>query len=182
MKTVVVDPGHGGADHGAFFEEKGLNLQLALAVRAKLLERCRVKVLLTRTADRTVPPAERNEFARRQKADYYCSIHHSLGDFGFSSYIGKKANHQTKQKHNCLYLKVSEQLSEYDFSHFVNKESDFPFLKKTKVPAARLEFSIDSMTRLDPEFQDHAASAIALGLALALNLPPAEKPLYRVIA
>ena len=77
--TVVLDPGHGGADRGAVgsggLEEKALVLSTARIVRRFLQRDPRFRILLTRYGDRYVPLRERYEFARRRRADLFLSIH-----------------------------------------------------------------------------------------------------------
>ncbi|MDR1397231.1 MAG: N-acetylmuramoyl-L-alanine amidase [Desulfarculales bacterium] len=79
VRTVVLDPGHGGKDPGASSNkvvEKNITLQLAKLVSAKLrqyLPEC--KVLLTRSQDVFIPLEERTAFANTKGADLFVSIH-----------------------------------------------------------------------------------------------------------
>lgn len=77
--TVVLDPGHGGADRGAVgsggLEEKALVLSTARIVRRFLQRDPRFRILLTRHDDRYVPLRARYEFARRRRAALFVSIH-----------------------------------------------------------------------------------------------------------
>ena len=87
VRTIIIDPGHGGADQGA----AGListEAQLSLAMSKKLGEMIQkelpdVKVLFTRTTD-IIPGNSRNKneglrwranFANQSKADLFISIH-----------------------------------------------------------------------------------------------------------
>jgi N-acetylmuramoyl-L-alanine amidase len=77
---VVLDPGHGGRDPGAksvsgSINEKDLTLALARELRAKLAERGRVRVALTREDDRYLTLDQRAEIARRLGASAYLSLH-----------------------------------------------------------------------------------------------------------
>lgn len=76
---VVIDAGHGGHDPGASGQhgekEKMITLSLALALRDALLADGRVRVALTRDADRFLALEERSGIARRLKADLFVSIH-----------------------------------------------------------------------------------------------------------
>lgn len=75
---VVIDPGHGGFDPGAglgAIKEKTIALQIALALRDKLLEQGGIRVALTRDDDRFVTLAERPGIARQLGADLFISIH-----------------------------------------------------------------------------------------------------------
>jgi len=83
IKTVVIDPGHGGHDPGAIgptgLKEKNVNLQIAKALKTKL-ERDGKKfgierVYLTRSSDIFIPLEERTAIAKKQYADLFISIH-----------------------------------------------------------------------------------------------------------
>lgn len=77
VRTIVLDPGHGGRDRGAagrYVNEKKTTLRLALRVAA-LLRAKGYRVLLTRSSDRTVALADRAAFAKRNRADLFASIH-----------------------------------------------------------------------------------------------------------
>ncbi len=77
-QTVVIDPGHGGADLGARGASGVLEKELTLAVSkrlAKLLRAQGVEVVLTRTSDAFVALSERTEIANRSHAALFVSIH-----------------------------------------------------------------------------------------------------------
>lgn len=77
-KTIVVDPGHGGADPGAIgysgLKEKVVNLITALEL-ARLLDAAGAEVVLTRTGDQTVSNLRRVNLANDSGADLFISIH-----------------------------------------------------------------------------------------------------------
>lgn len=79
VRTVVIDPGHGGAKPGAQgsrSQEK--NITLAVAKKfGQLIEDNYpdVKVIYTRTTDVDISLAERARIANRNKADLFISIH-----------------------------------------------------------------------------------------------------------
>lgn len=78
LPLVVIDAGHGGHDPGAISEqlyEKELVLDLALALRQRLLEEGNIRVALTRKDDRFLAFAERVSIARELGADLFLSIH-----------------------------------------------------------------------------------------------------------
>ncbi|WP_132385552.1 N-acetylmuramoyl-L-alanine amidase [Novosphingobium sp. PhB165] len=91
---VVIDPGHGGFDPGAGqgdLREKTVALQVALAIREKLLAAGGIRVALTRDTDRFIALADRPDIARRLNADLFLSIHadsaESDGARGASVYV-----------------------------------------------------------------------------------------------
>ncbi|MEM4657798.1 MAG: N-acetylmuramoyl-L-alanine amidase [Candidatus Methanosuratincola sp.] len=80
VRTVVIDPGHGGHDPGAIgptgVKEKDVNLAIAKALKQRLEQGGFVeKVVLTRHDDRFIPLEERTAIARKHKADLFISIH-----------------------------------------------------------------------------------------------------------
>jgi N-acetylmuramoyl-L-alanine amidase len=79
LKTVVIDPGHGGNDPGtvvAGVMEKDIVLSIALRLGNKIkYEYPEVKVIYTRSKDIFIPLYERAAIANRNKADVFISIH-----------------------------------------------------------------------------------------------------------
>jgi N-acetylmuramoyl-L-alanine amidase len=81
--SVVLDPGHGGADPGALSvlgmsgpAEKELNLANALALKMRL-EQLGATVHLTREGDDTLTLYERMELSQEILPDFYLSLHHN---------------------------------------------------------------------------------------------------------
>ena len=79
IKTIVIDPGHGGRDPGAIGAmgtmEKEITLDVALKLRDLLDRLGRYNVLLTRKKDRTLSLADRVKFAKDNNADIFISLH-----------------------------------------------------------------------------------------------------------
>ncbi|ALO48770.1 N-acetylmuramoyl-L-alanine amidase family protein [Hoylesella enoeca] len=77
--TLVIDPGHGGKDHGApgsFSKEKDLTLKFALAFGRIIEQNCPdVKVVFTRKIDTFLTLADRAALANRCKGDLFVSVH-----------------------------------------------------------------------------------------------------------
>ena len=77
VKTIVIDPGHGGKDPGAVSQarqEKQIVLNLSKTLR-DILAKKGYKVRLTRETDVFLPLRKRTQFATNQKADLFVSIH-----------------------------------------------------------------------------------------------------------
>jgi N-acetylmuramoyl-L-alanine amidase len=78
VKRIVIDPGHGGKQHGAISEsgvsEKDITLDIALRLR-RLMENGSLEVFMTREADETLPLEKRVAFANANHADLFVSIH-----------------------------------------------------------------------------------------------------------
>ncbi len=79
LRTIVIDPGHGGKDGGTSnaklkLREKTLTLDVALRLE-KLLTAAGYRVVLTRRRDTFVPLPLRPAHAKKVKADLFLSIH-----------------------------------------------------------------------------------------------------------
>ena len=77
IKSVCLDPGHGGKDPGyrvGSNQEKKYTLLLAEEVREQL-GRAGIKATLTRTTDQYVDLPARPDFAKKRNADLFVSLH-----------------------------------------------------------------------------------------------------------
>ncbi|HWP93406.1 MAG TPA: N-acetylmuramoyl-L-alanine amidase [Thermodesulfobacteriota bacterium] len=99
VRTIVIDPGHGGHDSGAVgpsgLKEKDVNLDIAKELKRKIEQDGKnfgvTRVVLTRSDDRFIPLEERTGIARREKADLFVSIHCNAAKnnhaYGIETYI-----------------------------------------------------------------------------------------------
>ncbi len=95
--TIVLDPGHGGQNHGCAatadgVEEKEVTLWIAEELRAELAQRLpHAKIVLTRGSDHAMTLAERVSIANAAEADVFVSIHANASDtktqHGFETYV-----------------------------------------------------------------------------------------------
>jgi N-acetylmuramoyl-L-alanine amidase len=79
LRTVVIDPGHGGDELGTQGAngtlEKEVTLSVARRLRTLIETRLGLKVFLTREDDRTMSLDDRSAFANNHRADVFLSIH-----------------------------------------------------------------------------------------------------------
>lgn len=79
VKTIMIDPGHGGSDSGTIGKmgtrEKDITLDIAKRLRQRLAKRGFYNVVLTREEDTTLPLNKRVELANSGRADLFISIH-----------------------------------------------------------------------------------------------------------
>ncbi len=79
IKTIVLDPGHGGEDPGAMSKkgqkEKDVVLAVAAELRDLLVKGKGLEVILTRESDIFIPLENRPVIANQKKADLFISIH-----------------------------------------------------------------------------------------------------------
>ena len=88
IKTIVIDPGHGGENTGSYRmvpggsirREKEVTLDIARHLRRELLQRTSARVFLTRTQDCRVYIRDRVGLANREKADLFISVHANSGE------------------------------------------------------------------------------------------------------
>ncbi len=79
VRTIVIDPGHGGPRPGTIgksgLQEKTVNLDVALALQKLLREKAGLDAILTRESDVDVPLENRTVIANQKRADLFVSIH-----------------------------------------------------------------------------------------------------------
>jgi N-acetylmuramoyl-L-alanine amidase len=79
LRTIVIDPGHGGEDGGAKGAQGTLEKQVTLAIarrlKAAIESRLGARVLLTRDGDQAVGLDQRASLANNNKADLFISLH-----------------------------------------------------------------------------------------------------------
>ena len=81
IRTVVIDPGHGGYDHGAtsvYGNEKDFALDVGLRLR-DLLTRRGLRVEMTRKDDTFIPLQDRAAFANQFRDGIFVCIHFNAG-------------------------------------------------------------------------------------------------------
>ncbi len=178
-KTVVIDPGHGGADPGAVAagaKESHINMDLALALK-KLLENSGATVKLTRQGDRGLVPEKRMSyfeqwlilekrrgFAHDQRSHMLISIHansnkdpRASGGIVFYSdeFSGPLA--ESIQKHLNLLYKKERQV----------EQNRFTIINGNSMPSVLIEAGFIS-NKQDREMlifqQERVARAILAGL------------------
>lgn len=79
VRTVVIDPGHGGRDTGAIgpsgVKEKDVVLDIGLRLKRMIEASLGVRAVMTRSTDVFLPLEERAAIANRHKADFFISLH-----------------------------------------------------------------------------------------------------------
>jgi N-acetylmuramoyl-L-alanine amidase len=100
IRTIVIDPGHGGKDPGAIgptgVMEKTVVLGVALELK-KMLEKEGFTVYMTRDKDVFVPLIDRTRFANEKRADLFISIHANAID-------GSKARRDSLRGYKIYFL------------------------------------------------------------------------------
>ncbi len=100
VKTIVIDPGHGGKDPGTYIngriQEKDIVLSLAKILAKRIKEKFDCDVFLTRDKDVFMTLEKRTAFAVAKKADLFISLHvnayRTPGIHGVETYILSSAD------------------------------------------------------------------------------------------
>jgi len=117
IPVIVIDPGHGGNDHGAKAEsglkEKDVVLDIAQKTR-NVLQSLGFQVVMTRSDDRFIPLSERVEICKASSGDLFLSIHANSAPnkkaSGFETFFlspNKRGTGIEKYKGFLTYLKLS---------------------------------------------------------------------------
>ena len=179
---IVIDPGHGGSDHGATgygLVEKNLNLSLAKAVQRNL-NQYELEVVLTRENDTNPSLNARANYANNLKADFFLSLHtNSGGGSGFESYVYSNAPSSTTALRTILHTAIADYYSREGLPDRGGKKENFAVLRETSMPSVLLEnLFIDNARDASylkaPSFLPGAASAITNGIVRAFDLQPVQ--------
>jgi N-acetylmuramoyl-L-alanine amidase len=130
IKTIVIDPGHGGIDPGAIgpggIQEKDIVLDIGLLVRDEIKKDPKLTVYMTREKDVFIPLQDRTRFANSKKADLFVSIHANSiegnakkkdNTKGFKVYFLSQAKNEDDKlvamRENAV-IKLEDRTSRYD--------------------------------------------------------------------
>lgn len=126
LKTVIIDPGHGGKDSGALgrnHKEKDIVLDVSLKVREYLNQYLPdVNVIMTRDKDVFVPLDERARIANENDADLFVSIHansiHNSRIYGAETFVlglhRSEENLEVAKKENSVIVLEDDYRAKYE--------------------------------------------------------------------
>lgn len=149
MKTLVIDPGHGGSDPGAQgfgLQEKNEVLKIAQKLRAELTPYKDLRVLLTRTSDTAVSLRDRTNFANNNNADMFLSLHingfHDPAALGYEdfSYNQLPTTHKTVQMQRRFTTPLGKLYLDNSSRNRGSKQANFFVLRETRMCAILFEF------------------------------------------
>ena len=118
IKTIIVDAGHGGTDHGArgsYSTEAEITLQLASKVDILLRQELPdTRIVMTRTTDVYHNPREKANIANKENGDLFVTIHVNAalakkvvtGYKSVAYYKGKGANRKKYYKKVPVYRSI----------------------------------------------------------------------------
>ena len=175
---VMLDPGHGGIDHGTTAAsgetEKSIVLEFALVLRDKLDKTGKYRVAMTRTDDRFVPLAERVQQARAQGAALFISIH-----------ADALAKHEGEARGAAVYT-LSETASDAEAARLAEAENKADVIAGVDLSAEPNEIAdilIDLAQRETKHFSAHFAKTLVgeLKTSARLHKHPVKSGGFRVL-
>lgn len=164
---VFLDPGHGGADPGAFangVREADINLIISEKVKQKL-ESKNVQIMVSRSSDDAVSLSDRVVMANGYGADTFVSIHQN-------SAIPEASGIETfYQKTKTQYIPYASKIQKALIANTGAKDrgikpEDFYVLSKSKMPSALAECGFitnlnEANKLMTDSYQESIANAIA---------------------
>ena len=190
VRTVIIDPGHGGKDSGAkgsISKEKNIALEVARRLSA-ILQKAGFKVILTRNSDKYLTLATRPGLAKKYNGDIFISLHCNAttkkSTTGIETFIytpsGTESTYGSSpakyypinnyDKNNVrLAYEIQEKLNLMKSNDRGLKHSQFKVLRLSTMPAVLVELGfISSPTEENnlntPNYQYLLAYRIAQGI------------------
>ncbi len=159
IKTVVIDPGHGGQDpgcHGAHSNEKEVTLAIGLKVGAYIEKAFpEINVVYTRKTDVFIELDERAAIANRNKADLFICIHANAGPakaIGAETYV--LGLHRTDAQRKIAERENSAIEFEADSETRYEKLSADAIIARQLQLSVFLDHSIEFAARVQDQFVD----------------------------
>ena len=166
VKTIVIDPGHGGKDPGALgskSKEKDIVLDISLKLGKDIKQKFPdVEVIYTRTTDKFVELHERAHIANEARADLFISIHcNSAGSqhaCGSETYVlglhRNQDNLKVAKRENGVILMEKNHEQNYDgfdpnseISHIILNMYQNAFLDRSLAFASNLETNLTTRNK-----------------------------------
>lgn len=171
-KTIVLDPGHGGADMGTTgrqgTREKDVNFDVAMRLK-KLLEEAGAAIVLTRTDDSFISLYERSAIANDLFADLFISIHTNAHPK--SEVRGIEVFHYQGRNDSLRLAEAVEAklVAATQLKSLGVKTNDFVVVRESQMPGILVElgflsnFEEEKIIRTEA-FRDNAAQGIFEGI------------------
>jgi N-acetylmuramoyl-L-alanine amidase len=188
-KVVVIDPGHGGTDHGHVgnsLTEAGIVEDLAARVEGRLTA-TGVQAYLTRAVSARhaarvdLDDEARAIFANETRADLLVSLHvdghdNPIANGAATYYFGTEGGHSSATGERFAELLLREIVARTDLQDCGSHPKTWDILRRTRMPAVRLDLGYltnpgDAARLADSSFRDVVAEAIVVAVQ-RLYLPP----------
>lgn len=179
LGKVVLDPGHGGNDHGTTgptgLTEKELVLDITLRLGALIEQRLGSQVVYTRSTDVFVPLEARAAIANRNQADLFLSIHAnssplrgiSGAEVYYLNFTNSKESLETAARENASHGKSIFELRELIQQIALNDRVD-----ESREFAARLQNSLaKTWTRMNPTARNRGVKKAPFVVLIGTSMP-----------
>ncbi len=182
LKTVVVDPGHGGYEYGILSgnaREKDTNLSLSKDLGAALAKKGK-SAFYTRRVDQSTTIDERISFADSKAPDLFISIHAGLSA-GFVIYLASpedqnvdavaklysRSHRQSRYiaRSRAAALAVGTEIKKALQTELVLRELPLPLLNSLDAPALLIEYPSLSTYASDKKMRDKLLTSILKGIS-----------------
>jgi N-acetylmuramoyl-L-alanine amidase len=179
IRTIVIDPGHGGEDPGTSGQfgtrEKDITMDIAKRLQQRLSRYDGYQISLTRNNDETLSLESRIEYANARKADLFVSIHvNNIPNKPYSIietyYFGPNADH------GALSLAEKENsgtgYTMNDFKAIVQKIGNTLKYQEAKVLARTIQRSLyGNMHRSNGNLYDYGVKTAPFIVLLGVDMP-----------
>lgn len=176
---IVIDPGHGGKDPGAIgqagTQEKVITLAISRYVAEELKNRG-FDVILTRETDEFIPLGKRTEFANKDSADLFVSIHCNASKdeksngtqvFYLSPSRTDEARATALLENRSLLLEDSPIISDLDeLKYIVADMAQAKYQRESSICAYLVEKTISSLLNLTARGPEGAEFYVLYGAAM----------------
>lgn len=192
VRTILIDPGHGGKDQGAAglrYLEKNLTLQVARRLQNHL-RKMGYRVLMTRVNDRKLELSDRARASNSIKADLFISVHmnaaqnrsvsgietFALTPYGAPSSGANKVQYDRYPGDTAIHNSMALAWNVQNYLIRTLKTGDrgvkrarFVVLRETRCPSILVECGFISNRAEEnqlgsPAYQERMAQAIAIGI------------------
>lgn len=179
VKTIVIDPGHGGEDPGTSgsygTREKDITLDIAKRLHRRMSRYEGYRVLLTRSEDMTCSLEARIEFANAHNADLFISIHvNNIPNKPYSIIETYYFGPNTSRSVLSLAEKENRgaQVSLYDFKAMVQKINNTLKYQEARVLARAIQNSLyGNIRRGNDNVYDYGVKTAPFIVLLGVDMP-----------
>jgi len=180
VRTIVIDPGHGGKDPGTIgksgIREKDVSLAIAKKLKEKLVAdgHGQFQVLMTRESDDTLALSDRVEYANANNADLFISIHinaaESKQNFIETYFFGATSDDNAA---NLAQRENADSNYEFgDFKEIIQKIGDTLKYQESRQLAHSIQTSLfKRMRKINKHASDHGIKSAPFVVLLGLDAP-----------
>ncbi len=179
VRTIVIDPGHGGRDPGAIGKsgvyEKDIALEIGKRLQSRLKAYGKYNVLLTRSTDHTMSLRKRVEYANNNFADLFISIHVNYFPSDKVNFVETFYFGPTKDNKTAKLAERENVNSNYVYAEFkdmIQKIGDTMKFQESKELAAAVQNSLyTEIRKISKSSTNHGIKSAPFVVLLGLDGP-----------